>query len=59
MQKLLDLVCQYVRKEDARKSVLKYCEVYCGWLSYEFVDEESFKVCFDNFKKEHPEVALD
>ena len=59
MQKLVDLVYQYVRKENARSSVLKYCEICCGWPSYEFVEEESFEACLESFKKEHPDVALD
>ena len=59
MEKLFDLVCSYVHKEDVRRSVLKYCELYCGWLSDSFVNEESFSVCLENFKKEHPDVALD
>lgn len=58
MEKLFDLVCYYVHNESARKSVLKYCEVSCGWLPDEFVDEESFAVCLEKFKEEHRDVAL-
>ena len=59
MEKLVDLLSKYVHNEKARMHVLKYCEVNCGWLSTEFVAEESFECCLENFKDEHPEVALD
>lgn len=59
MEKLYDLVNRYVHSETGRKNVLKYCNGACGWLSDQFVDEESFKVCLENFKQEHPGVVLD
>ena len=57
--KLLDLLSKYVHNENARIQVLKYCEVNCGWLSDEIIDDESFSFCLESFKDEHPEMTLD
>ena len=58
MEPLVDLVNRHVHNESARKNVLKYCEVECGWLADGPVLMESFRISLENFKKEHPDVAF-
>lgn len=59
---LCEFIFLFIGNYKAARIFRKYCEVSCGWLS-EFkigrdIDLRSFATCFENFKKEHPEVAL-
>lgn len=57
MRKFYDLLCEHVHNENARKSVLKYCEPVLS--SEDFLDEGSFDAFLENFKKRHPEINFD
>ena len=48
----------FISNRNADKDFQGYCENGYGWLLESEVDLESFATCFENFKKEHPEVAL-
>jgi hypothetical protein len=59
---LVDFISLHIGNRVAARSFQKYCEIHCGWLPESEIgpdiDLSSFATCFENFKKEHPMVAL-
>ena len=58
MEKLFMLVDMYVHNVGARKSLIKYFEVDCGWHRDQLIDEERFKVMLKSYEDSHPEINL-
>ena len=52
------LVDMYVHNVGARKSLIKYFEVDCGWHRDQLIDEERFKVMLKSYEDSHPEINL-
>lgn len=58
MEKVFMLVDMYVHNVEARKSVIKYFEVECGWHRDQLVDDERFEAMLKSYKDSHPGINL-